>query len=121
MEAQPCASKDGNFIVQCITAKYPDKLVAGVSLSQRQANMSFIRERMIEAARCAGLDVGWNLKRGGPDISIDFIAQRVNGGVDGIDIGFDYDNTSTVLRLAWGTGGVGPVYTPYTNSFSCGS
>jgi hypothetical protein len=116
-----CASKDGNFIVQCITAKYPDKLVAGVSLSQRQANMSFIRDRMIEAGRCGGLDLGWNLKRGGPDISIDFIAQRLNGGVDGIDIGFDYDNTSTVLRLAWGTGGAGPVYTAYTNSFSCGS
>jgi hypothetical protein len=116
-----CASKDGAFIVSCITAKYPDRLVAGISLSQRQANMSFIRDRMIEAARCGGLDVGWNLKRGGPDISIDFIAQRVNGTVDGIDIGFDYDNTGTTLRLAWGTGGIGPVYTPYTNSFSCGS
>jgi hypothetical protein len=114
-----CASSSGTFIVNCISAKYPERLVAGVSLSQRQANMAFIRDRMIEAGRCGGLDLGWNLKRGGPDISIDFITQRVNGSVDGIDIGFDYDNTSTPLRLAWGTGGAFPFYATYTNSFSC--
>lgn len=116
-----CASKDGNLIMKCLGDKYPDRLAAGVSLSQRQANMMFIRDRAIEAGRCAGLDLGWNLKRGGPDISIDFITQKVNGSVDGIDIGFDYDNTSVPLRLAWGTGGSFPVYAPYTNSFSCGS
>ena len=114
-----CASSSGTFIVNCISAKYPERLVAGVSLSQRQANMSFLRDRMIEAGRCGGLDLGWNLKRGGPDVSIDFITQRINGTVDGIDIGFDYDNTSTPLRLAWGTGGSFPFFTPYTNSFSC--
>jgi hypothetical protein len=43
----------------------------------------------------------------------------VNGSVDGIDIGFDYDNTSTPLRLTWGTGGSFPFYAAYTNSFSC--
>jgi hypothetical protein len=114
-----CASSDGTFIVNCISAKYPERLVAGVSLSQRQANMMFIRDRMIEAGRCGGLDLGWNLKRGGPDISIDFITQRINGTIDGIDIGFDYDNTGIPLRLAWGTGGSFPSFTPYTNSFSC--
>lgn len=114
-----CASNNGTFIVNCISAKYPERLVAGVSLSQRQTNMAFIRDRMIEAGRCGGLDLGWNLKRGGPDLSIDFITQRINGTVDGIDIGFDYDNTSTPLRLAWGTGGSFPFYAAYTNSFSC--
>jgi hypothetical protein len=116
-----CASSNGNAIIQCIGAKYPDRLAAGVSLATRQANMSFLRDRIIEAGRCGGLDLGWNLKRGGPDISIDFITQKVNGVVDGIDIGFDYDNTDTPLRLAWGTGGSFPFYKAYTNSFSCGS
>jgi hypothetical protein len=116
-----CASKDGNAIINCIGAKYPDRLAAGVSLSQRQANMAFLRDRIIEAGKCGGLDLGWNLKRGGPELSIDFITQRVNGAVDGIDIGFAYDDTSTPLRLAWATGGAFPFYANYTNGFSCGS
>lgn len=114
-----CASKDGNTIINCIAAKYPDRLVAGVSLSTRQANMSFLRDRVIEAGRCAGLDLAWNLKRGGPEVSIDFIAEKVNGQVIGHDIAFDYDNTSTPLKLYWGSGDF-PAYGGYTNSFSCG-
>lgn len=116
-----CASKDGNAIVQCISKKYPERLAAGVSLSQRQANMAFLRDRIIEAGKCGGLDLGWNLKRGGPELSIDFITQRVNGAVDGIDVGFAYDDTSTPLRLSWATGGAFPFYASYTNGFSCGS
>jgi hypothetical protein len=114
-----CASKDGNAIIKCISAKYPALLAAGVSLSTRQSNMSFLRDRIIEAGKCGGLDLGWNLKRGGPDISIDFITERVNGQVIGHDIAFDYDNTSTTLVLYWGDGTF-PAYAPYTNSFSCG-
>lgn len=116
-----CASNDGNFIINCIGNKYPDRLAAGVSLAQRQANMAFLRDRIIEAGKCGGLDLGWNLKRGGPDLSIDFITQRVNGAVDGIDVGFAYDDTTTPLRLAWATGGLFPYYANYTNGFSCGS
>lgn len=115
-----CASRNGASIINCIAAKYPQRLVAGVSLSQRQANMSFLRDRIIEAGRCGGLDLGWNLKRGGPDISIDFLAERVNGQVIGHDLAFDYDNTSTTLRLYWGDGTF-PSFTSYTNSFTCGS
>jgi hypothetical protein len=113
-----CASSNGPAIIKCISASYPEKLVAGVSLSQRQANMSFLRDRIIEAGRCGGLDLGWNLKRGGPEISIDFITERVNGQVRGHDIAFDYDNTSTKLELYWGDGDF-PFYAPYTNNFSC--
>jgi hypothetical protein len=115
-----CASRNGEAIINCISAKYPDKLVAGISLGQRQANMMFLRDRIIEAGKCGGLDLGWNLKRGGPELSIDFITNRT-GGLDGIDIGFAYDDTHTPLRLSWQTGGAMPVYAAYTNSFSCGS
>lgn len=113
-----CASNNGTTIINCISAKYPEKLVAGVSLAQRQANMSFLRDRIIEAGRCGGLDLGWNLKRGGPEISIDFITERVGGQVRGHDIAFDYDNTSTPLKLYWGDGDF-PFYAAYTNGFSC--
>jgi hypothetical protein len=105
-----CASNNGPAIVNCIGAKYPEYLVAGVSLSQRQANMSFIRDRIIEAGKCGGLDLGQNLKRGGPDLSIDFLAWRQPGGEMGVDIAFDYDNTSTPLRLQWSEAGFGATY-----------
>jgi hypothetical protein len=113
-----CASSDGEYIVNCIANKYPHHRRAGVSHSERVANMMFLRDRIIEAGLCGGLDLGWNLKRGGPEISIDFLAERRGGAVIGHDIAFDYDNTSKVLQLYWG-GGTFPFYTRYTNAYSC--
>lgn len=106
----PCASNNGPAIVSCIAAKYPEYLVAGISLSQRQANMSFLRDRIIEAGKCGGLDLGQNLKRGGPDLSIDFLAWRQPGGDMGVDLAVDYDNTSEPLRLGWSEAGFGASY-----------
>ena len=115
-----CASNNGDAIVACISAKYPERLRPVGSLGERQANMSFLRDRMIEAARCGGMDVGWNLKRGGPELSIDFIAWRSPSGLLGVDIGFDYDNIGTTLRLYWGAHhDPFAAYGGYTNSFSC--
>ena len=39
-------------------AKYPERLAAGVSSSQRVDNMSFLRDRIIEAGKCGGMDLG---------------------------------------------------------------
>ncbi len=117
---QACAgATTGPTIVSCVMARYPQRLVAGVSLSTRQHNMEFLRDRVIEMGRCAGHDWAWNLKRGGPEVSIDFIVSRVNGVVNGHDIGFDYDNTSIPLVLYFG-GGTFPYYGGYSNSYSCG-
>ena len=113
-----CASDDGDYIVNCIAQKYPTYRRAGVSSAQRRANMEFLRDRIIEAGLCGGLDLGWNLKRGGPEISVDFLAERRGGSVLGHDIAFDYDNTSQELQLYWG-GGTFPFYTKYTRSYSC--
>lgn len=113
-----CASNSGEQIVKCIAAKYPEKLVAGVSLDKRQENMMFLRDRIIEAGKCGGLDLGYNLKRGGPEISIDFLAERRNGQVLGHDVAFDYDNTSTTLQLYWGDGTF-PFYKDY-GPVNCG-
>jgi hypothetical protein len=108
-----CASTNGHAIAQCIAAKYPQYLVAGVSLGQRQANMGFLRDRMIEAGKCGGLDLAQNLKRGGPDLSIDFLVERRPQGDMGIDIAVDYDNTSEPLRLGWAEAGYGATYKAY--------
>jgi hypothetical protein len=111
--------KTGAEVVAYVKSKYPDKLVAGVSLSQRQANMAFIRDRMIEAGICGGMDLGLNLKRGGPEISIDFLVHKSNGVDIGVDIGMDYDNTSVPLQIYWGSGAPGPFYKYYTPRPTC--
>ena len=114
-----CASRDGNYIVSCISGKYPSYLRAGVSAGTRKSNMEFLRNRIIEAAICGGMDMGWNLKRGGPAISTDFIAERRGGLTYGYDIARDYDNTRKVLQLAWQPDGPGSHYKAYTPRPSC--
>jgi hypothetical protein len=108
-----CASNSGPAIVACIAAKYPERRAPVGSLGQRQANMEFLRDRIIEAGKCGGMDLGRNLKRGGPDISIDFLAWRRSDGEMGVDLGLDYDNIGITLQLYWGEAGLGATYTPY--------
>jgi hypothetical protein len=97
--------KNGDELVAWATRNYSNRLVAGVSLSQRQANMAYVRDRMIEGGICGGMDLAWNLKRGGPELSIDFLAYNKGGEWIGVDIGAAYDDTSIPLRLQWGEGG----------------
>lgn len=110
-----CASKDGRFIVNCISAKYAWYRRAGVSHSERKQNMAFLRDRIIEAGLCGGLNLGWNLKRGGPELSIDFIAEKRGSLTYGYDIGIDYDNTSKELQLYWGEDGPGSHFKAFPN------
>ena len=111
-----CASRDGHAIVACISAKYPEKRTPVRSLGERQANMAFLRDRIIEAGKCGGLDLGHNLKRGGPEVSIDFLAWRRSDGEMGVDLGFDYDNIGTTLQLQWSEAGLGATYLGYPNT-----
>ncbi len=101
---------NGPDVVRWAESHYPDRLRGGVSLDVRKANMAYVRDRMIEAGICGGMDLAWNLKRGGPEISIDFLDYKKNGVWIGVDIGFDYDNTSVPLRLTWGEAGTDYVY-----------
>lgn len=114
-----CALPTGPQIIACISSKYASKRAPVGSLSQRQDNMKFIRDRVIEAGKCAGRDYSWNLKRGGPELSIDVIAWKRPDGNMGVDIAYDYDNIGATLQLAWGEVDLFASYTPYTNSFSC--
>lgn len=97
----PCNEKEGKGIVACVAAAYPSKLAAGVTLKQRVDAMQFLRDRIIETARCAGLDVGLNLKRGGPSISNDFIAWKNGAQLEGVDIASGYDDVTIPLKLQW--------------------
>lgn len=108
----------GEEVVAFVEQRYAAYLAPAGSLGERQANMAFLRDRMIEAGRCGGMDLGWNLKRGGPEISIDFLTHRVNGHVEGIDIGHDYDNHDEPLSLTWATGEF-PFYATYQPAPSC--
>jgi hypothetical protein len=113
-----CAANNGNAIIECIAAKYPERLAPVPSVGIRQENMMFLRDRIIEAGRCGGMDLAWNLKRGGPEISIDFLVWRDGGTLRGMDLAYDYDNNNTKLQLTWAEGTF-PYYGTYTNSFSC--
>jgi hypothetical protein len=115
-----CASSDGNSIVNCIMGKYPSYLAAGVSTNQREANMEFLRDRVIEAGICGGLDLAWNKKRGNGPHSIDALAWRTGGRDEVVDIGAAYDDTSISLRLQWGIVAGPPGYDTYSPRPTCG-
>jgi hypothetical protein len=114
-----CASTNGDAIVRCVGAAYPDKMAAGVSLDQRIANMEFIRDRVIEAGICGGLDLAWNKKRGTGPHSTDAFAWRHNGIDDVVDIGSAYDDTSRPLQLQWAIVAGPPGYDPYSPRPTC--
>jgi hypothetical protein len=103
---------NGPDLIAYVAAKYPERLVGGISRDQRIQNMQYLRDRIIEAGKCGGMDLGWNLKRGGPEVSNDFIVERLDGVDYGHDIASDYDNTSHPLQLYWG-GGSFPAYREY--------
>ena len=115
-----CASSSGDAIVACIEAKYPEYRVAGISLHQREENMAFLRNRIIEAGICGGLDLALNLKRGVGPHSIDALAWRTNGVVEVVDIGAGFDDTSQELRLQWVIVGGPPGYDGYSPQPNCG-
>jgi hypothetical protein len=81
--------------------------------------MAFLRDRIIEAGLCGGTEMGWNMKRGGPEKSIDYMVHVKNGDPWGVDIAVDYDNTSKPLRLGWLIDKITPHYRPYSNSYKC--
>lgn len=114
-----CATSNGPALVGCIEASYPSYLAAGVSHGQREANMAFLRDRIIEAGICGGLDLGWNKKRGTGPHSIDALAWRTGSGVEVVDIGVGYDDTSQPLRLQWAIVAGPPGYDGYSPRPSC--
>jgi hypothetical protein len=93
--------RNGPEVIAWAERNYGSYLAPVGSLDQRKHNMEFLRDRMIEAGTCGGMQLGWNMKRGGPEVSIDFLTELVNGRWNGIDIATDYDNHGQRLRLSW--------------------
>ena len=91
----------GDEIAHFVQRHFPDKGRRGQSLQERKEDMAFLRDRMIEVRLCTGQDTARNLKRGGPELSVDFLAARIGGKWWGVDIAGGYDDTKQRLILSW--------------------
>ena len=112
---------NGPGVIEYVTAHWPSYLRPVSSLDARKRNMDFLRDRVIETGLCGGMRVAWNLKRGGPTLSNDYITHYQNGRWIGVDIAYDYSNYRSTLRLGWLEQPNDPyaTTTPYTRSYSC--
>ncbi len=108
----------GPGIAICVQQAYPDKTKPVGSLDERNAQMIFLRDRMIETGICAGLDLAWNRKPNG-SMSIDALVYRHGGIDDVIDVGFQYDSPEQPLQLQWITVNGPAGYVQFTPRPSC--
>lgn len=93
---------NGPELVAFVASRFPDRLRAGVSHDERVANMEYLRDQVIAAGICGGMDLARNLKRGKGPHSIDALAwRREDGWVDVVDIAAAYDDTGRPLTLHW--------------------
>jgi hypothetical protein len=98
----PCKATDGKGVAACVNEAFPDRLKPTATLKERTDNAVFLRNRLIETARCAKLDVGLNLKRGGPSISVDFIAwKHPKGHTQGVDVIGGWDDIKKPIKVGW--------------------
>jgi hypothetical protein len=94
--------RSGPAVVSYIGASFPDRLVRTSGVDKRIENMAFLRDRIIEAGICGGLDLARNLKRGKGPHSIDALAWRTpSGKVEVVDLASGYDDNRQTLRLHW--------------------
>lgn len=108
----------GPAVVAYVAASFPERLVV-TSLANRIRNMEFLRDRIIETGICGGMDLAWNLKRGTPELSIDFLVWRKpNGELEGIDLAAGYDDETQPLQLHWSLS-IFPFYGGYSNHPGC--
>jgi hypothetical protein len=124
-DGTPSSYRTGPAVVAYVAAAYPEKLVptgpngSSAALAQRQANMEFIRDRIIETGICGGMDLAWNLKRGVGPRSIDALAWRHDGTLEVVDVGRAYDDTEITLVLQWALVGGEPGYDAYYPRPAC--
>ena len=108
-------------LIAFVAERYPDKLAAGVTREERIANMEFLRDRIIEFGICGGMDIGWNMKRGGPEKSKDFVAWHNGRRRMGVDIAYAYDAPTRQLQLVWAVYGPTKHYRAYEPRPRCKS
>lgn len=111
---------NGPAVVAYVANAFPQYLRPTATLAERIANMEFLRDRIIEAGVCGGLDVARNLKRGVGPHSHDAIAWRKpNGHVDVIDIASGFDDIRATLKLHWAVVAGPPGYDPLPDHPGC--
>jgi hypothetical protein len=92
----------GPAVIAYISDAFPEYLVPTGSLGARIEHMEFLRDRIIEAGICGGLDFAFNLKRGVGPHSHDAIAWRKpNGFVEVVDIASAFDDHHSTMLLHW--------------------
>jgi hypothetical protein len=109
----------GPDIVRFVQDSYPDRGERRQSLADRKEDMAFLRDRIIEIGLCTGQQMGRNLKRGGPELSVDFLAFKTNGQTWGVDIAGGYDDTSKRLILTWHMHEPRAFFSPLPNPEPC--
>lgn len=93
---------NGPAVVDYVADAFPEYLVRTATLAERLEHMEFLRDRIIEAGVCGGMDLGRNLKRGVGPHSHDAIAWRKsNGFVEVVDIASAFDDKTIPLQLHW--------------------
>jgi len=111
---------NGPAVVDYIIDSFPDYLEKTSTVQERVENMEFLRDRIIEAGVCGGLDLARNLKRGVGPHSIDALAWRTPGGnVEVVDIASAYDDNTQFLRLHWFITDGPPGYDPLPDHPGC--
>ena len=115
----PGGYRTGQDVVDYVGRTYPERLVPTRSLEERDANMAFLRDRIIETGICGGMDLAWNLKRGVGPRSIDALLWRHDGVDDVVDIGAAYNDIDSPLGLQWIVVGGTPGYDTYSPRPSC--
>ncbi len=110
---------DGPSVARWVAERWPQYLVGGISEDQRFKNMEFLRDRMIEAGRCGGMDLAWNLKRGVGPHSHDALAWRDGGRIRVVDLALASKDPRFPMKLHWIIVGGEPGYDRYTNEFRC--
>ena len=114
---RPGYPSTGEALIAYIAEKYPERLVATGDYDARARNMEFVRDRMVDAGICGGMDLARNLKRGVGPFSADAIAWRPDGvTVEVVDIAASWDAFWEPMHLQWiivgGPAGWSPVDPP---------
>jgi len=107
-------------IVAYIGSAFPERLAPVPSEHDREVNMAFMRDRIIEAGICGGLDLALNLKRGIGPHSIDALAWRQpDGDVEVVDFAVASTDHTSFVGLAWQIVEGPAGYDPYPNHPGC--
>jgi hypothetical protein len=112
--------RTGEAVVAYIANSFPERLDPTPTDDERIEDMAWLRDRIIEAGICGGLDLALNLKRGVGPHSIDALAyKKPNGTIEVIDLAIAYDDHDIWLQLQF-VETLGPQgYDPYRNHPGC--